>query len=184
MRAGLTIPRAELSGLMLATRLQLRIARNYKPGLSSSHTLGDSTCVIASLDKNSTQFSPFFHSRISECLRNREKVSQKTFNKEICHVSTDKNIADLATRKTARITDIEMNSQWQTGPDWIRTPRKMWPVTRDINKNCVPQAETKTPIRIVSPTVNMAKKTKIAQIKNTAWKTQKVTNKREQDCKG
>ena len=61
LRIGLTVPRSELSGLCLATRLQLRIARNYQPGLASSHTLCDSTFVIASSDKNSTQFSPFFH---------------------------------------------------------------------------------------------------------------------------
>ena len=59
LRVGLTVPRSELSGLVLATRLQVRISKNYKPGLSSAHTLGDSTCVIACMSQNSSSFPPF-----------------------------------------------------------------------------------------------------------------------------
>ena len=60
LRCGLTIPRSELSGLVLATRLQVRISKNYRPGLSSAIVIGDSTCVISSMNRNSCSFSPFF----------------------------------------------------------------------------------------------------------------------------
>ena len=87
---GLIIPQAELSGLVVSTRLQRRIANNYSPGLSAAITLGDSTCVISSMDKKATSFSPFFHAWVSDGLINREKIGQKVaLNKEIHHVSSE-----------------------------------------------------------------------------------------------
>ena len=41
LRVGLTVPRSELSGLVLGTRLQVRISKHYKPGIGSAIMLGD-----------------------------------------------------------------------------------------------------------------------------------------------
>ena len=109
----LTVPRAELSGLVVSTRLQRRIAKNYSPGLSSAIMLGDSMCVISSMEKNATSFSPFFHTRVSECLINQEKIGEKVaLLEQIHHVSSENNISDLATRKTIRVLDVMIHLEW------------------------------------------------------------------------
>ena len=66
LKAGLTIPRSELSGLLLCTRLISRTESLYSGGFGSVSCLGDSTCIISSLDKTATSFSPFMHARLSE----------------------------------------------------------------------------------------------------------------------
>ena len=133
--------------------------------------LGDSSCVISSMSKNSSAFSPFFHSRISECLRNRDIVSGLVGNQEeIFHVASKQNVSDLATRRTARVADCQMDSLWQTGPSWLKTPRRSWPVSRDIvDSNSIPKEETKGQIRIISPTVSLGVKTVSNQDNMVAW---------------
>ena len=159
LRIGLTIPRSELSGLVLGTRLQVRISKHYKPGIGSAIMLGDSTCVISSMSKNSNTFSPFFHSRISECIRNRDIVADHVgTQEEIFHLPSKENISDLATRRSARVGDCQMGTIWQCGPSWLRTPRNTWPVSRDFDMSTVPKEETKGKIRIISPTISLTVK--------------------------
>ena len=147
LRVGLTVPQSELSGLVLETRLQVRISKHYKPGVGSAILLGDSTCVISCMEKNSNSFSPFFHSRISEAIRNREIIGDHVGTQEdIFHLASKENISDLATRKSAMAEDCKMGSSWQYGPNWLRTPRSTWPVSRDFDMNTVPKEETKSKI--------------------------------------
>ena len=63
LKTGLTIPRSELSGLLLCTRLLSRSVSLYSGGFGSVSCLGDSTCIISSLDKNATSFNPFMHAQ-------------------------------------------------------------------------------------------------------------------------
>ena len=75
LKAGLTIPRSELSGLLLCTRLLSRTESLYSGGFCSISCLGDSTCIISSLDKTATSFNPFMHARLSEIHNLRDKLS-------------------------------------------------------------------------------------------------------------
>ena len=58
LKTGLTIPRSELSGLLLCTRLLSRTATLYSGGFGSISCLGNSTCIISSLDKTATSINP------------------------------------------------------------------------------------------------------------------------------
>merc|ERR1712112_166681 len=66
LKAGLTIPRSELSGLLLCIKLLSRTESLYSGGFGSILCLGDSTFIISSLDKTATSFNPFMHAHLSE----------------------------------------------------------------------------------------------------------------------
>ena len=78
LKTGLTIPRAEVSGLVLCSRLMSKAVSLYDGGFSSASCLRDSTCVISALEKNATTFNPFMHACLAEIFNLRGKISQKT----------------------------------------------------------------------------------------------------------
>ena len=78
LKTGLTIPRAEVSGLLLCSRLMAKAVLLYDGGFSSASCLGDSTCIISALEKNATAFNPYMHARLSEIHNLRDKISPKT----------------------------------------------------------------------------------------------------------
>ena len=91
LKAGLTIPRSKLSGLLLCTRLLLRTESLYSGGFGSVSCLGDSTCIISSLDKTATSFNLFMHTWLSEIHNLRDKLSVKIHLKEVLHIASADN---------------------------------------------------------------------------------------------
>ena len=77
--SGFTIPRSEMSGAVVVSRLVLRVVRALQPMIekpSSSIILLDSECTISTLETSASQLKPFFHNRRSEILENMENVSK------------------------------------------------------------------------------------------------------------
>ena len=141
---GFTVPRSELSGGLLVSRLVLTavlaLSRlDEKP--TSSVILLDSTCTISSLEENARKLKPFFHNRRGEMLENMDKVREVCSMEEVHHVSGKLNPADVATRANTKIEDIGPGSFWQTGPTFLCTPREHWPVTRDFVRVDIPDDE-------------------------------------------
>ena len=68
LKTGLTIPRSEVSGLLLCSRLMSRAVTLYNSGFGSLSCMGDSMCVISALEKNATAFNPYMHARLSVSL--------------------------------------------------------------------------------------------------------------------
>ena len=66
LNTGLTIPQAEVSGVVLCSRLMSKAVSLYNGGFSSVSCLGDSTCVISALEKNAMAFNLFMHTRLAE----------------------------------------------------------------------------------------------------------------------
>ena len=149
LRTGLTIPRAEVSGLLLCSRLMSKGVSLYDGGFSVASCLGDSTCIISALEKNATSFNPFMHARLSEIFNLREKIAAKTHLEEVFHVISSENIADICTRRESSLQILGPGSVWQSGPHWLREPRYNWPCNRDFAFRELPSEETKTPIRVV-----------------------------------
>ena len=127
LKTGLTIPRAELSGLLVCTRLMARAAAIFPGGFSSVSCIGDSTCIISSLEKHATSFHPYMQARLAEIHNLRDKISQKSHLEEVFHVSSAENIADICTRKDSLLKNLGPDSRWQRGPDWLSSPRHQWP---------------------------------------------------------
>merc|ERR1712240_165303 len=163
LKTGLTIPRSELSGLLLCTRLLSRIVSLYSGGFGSVSCLGDSTCIISSLDKTATSFNLFMHARLSEIHNLRDKLSSRVHLEEVFHVASADNISDICTRRESHLSKLGEGSSWQTSPSWLRTPCYTWPCTRDFNNKALPQEEIKTPIKVVMAARSTASSSSIPQ---------------------
>jgi hypothetical protein len=96
--------------------------------------MSDSECCIATLAKDSTALKEFMGNRVSE-------IASRTSLKQWVHVKSEDNISDLGTRLSATIEDIDIDSDWQSGPAWLKQERDQWPVTQDISPDLVPQEE-------------------------------------------
>ena len=132
LKTGLTIPRAEVSGLLLCSRLMAKAVTLYDGGFSSASCLGDSTCIISALEKNATAFKLHMHARLLEIHNLRDKISRRTHIKEVFHIASSQNVADICTRRESNLKNLEPGSFWQSGPLWLCQPRHSWPCNRDF----------------------------------------------------
>ena len=86
---GFTIPRSELSGGVLVSRLVLTAAialSRLEDTPTNSIILLDSTCTISCLEENAKKLKPFFHNRRAEILDNMDEVRQYCHMEEVHHV--------------------------------------------------------------------------------------------------
>lgn len=145
---GFTIPRSELSGGVLASRLMLTVAialSRLDDRPTSSILLLDSTCTISCLEENAKKLKPFFHNRRAELLDNMDEVRQYCPMEEVHHVSGKLNPADIPTRGDTALEDIGPSSLWQAGPSFLCSPREQWPVTREFVRVAIPDQEKRQP---------------------------------------
>ena len=150
---GFTVPRSELSGGVLVSRLMLTATialskLEEKP--SNAIILTDSTCTISCLEENAKRLKPFFHNRRSEILENMELIRRHCPLEEMHHVPGTLNPADIATRGDAKLEDIGPLSFWQTGPSFLSSPRSSWPITRNFCRVPVPDQEKRNPGAVVT----------------------------------
>ena len=122
LKTSLTIPRSELSGLLLCLRLMSRAVTLYNGGFSSASCMGDSTCIISALEKNATAFNPFMHTRLSEICNFREKIPMRTYSEDVFHVASLENIAEICTRRESNLMEIGFDSAWQSSPSSLKKP--------------------------------------------------------------
>ena len=132
---GYTVPRAELCGALITSRLMLAVANalclmNEKP--VSAILLLDSRCIISSLEVTSSKFLPFFQNRLAEIQENLDSIRNKCAVEQVHWVPGDLNPADLLTRGTANLRDIGTGSFHLKGPNFLSSPRDSWPVTREF----------------------------------------------------
>ena len=150
---GFTIPRSELSGGVLVSRLVLAVVHalskmEEKP--VGSILLLDSTCTISSLEENARILKPFFHNRRGEILDNIDAVRKLCPMEDVHHVSGTLNPADIATRGNSKLEDIGPGSYWQSGPQFLCSPRELWPVTREFVRVPIPDDERRLPAQLVT----------------------------------
>ena len=143
---GLTIPRSELCGVVLNSRLCLTVCRalSLEKSLCPSGVimLSDSECSISAVDKTSSALKPYFHNRVSEIRENMRAMSEICEVEELHHVAGIDNIADIATHSGVKLSDLGPGSPWQTGPSFLCSRRDLWPVSREFVKK-VPDDEVR-----------------------------------------
>ena len=147
-RSGFTIPRGELSGCVLQSRLALTTVKAFQSeeklrpvGVTM---LSDSRCSISAVEKSTSALKPFFHNRVGEILDNIAAMRKYCPVEDIHHVSGDLNPADLATRGLARVGDLGPGSFWQQGPHFLSLRRELWPVSREFVNEQLPLEEVRT----------------------------------------
>ena len=137
---GCTIPKSELNGATLLSRLLKAASRAMVDTPETVLPVGDSQCVIASLEMSSSKFKPFFMNRISEIRDNLDQIKSVCSVEDFHFIPGKQNPADLATRTDGKLKDIGMGSVWQS-PGFLSEERKNWPISRDFLKNELPLDE-------------------------------------------
>jgi len=114
----LSIPRLELIAVLMATKLltNTRLALNLKEE-KPAVIYSDSKCVLHW--PNTVRTLPTF-------VNNRVREIHTIKNIEFRHVKGKENIADLPTR-TCTAKELQENTQWWAGPNWIQKPEEYWP---------------------------------------------------------
>ena len=63
---------------------------------------------------------------------------------DISYVESSLNPSDISTRATSKLEDIGPNSFHQRGPNFLTSCHEMWLLTRDFDKQVLPENELKT----------------------------------------
>ena len=143
---GYTVPRSELCGALVTSRLLLSVAvalskLDEKP--SGAVMCLDSRCIISALEIKSGNLLQFFQNRVAEIAENLEAVSKYCEVEPVQWVNSDDNPADLLTRGDVNLVDIGPNSLHQVGPKFLTLPRERWPVNRDFIPIKMPDVEVR-----------------------------------------
>ena len=133
-----TIPRIEIQSAVLATRLSKTILTHSEMEFSEVVHILDSMCSLATLKKDTVALREYMGNRVSEIL-------SSTSIEQWYHVKSKENIADLGTRSTACVEDLDERSEWQLGKGWMKLPRERWPLTQDSTGATVSAEELSNP---------------------------------------
>lgn len=115
-----TIPRLELCGALLATRLAKKVKESLRLTIKSTTYWCDSTIVLGWIKSSNTHLlKPFVLNRISEIIECTEPESWR-------YVPTNMNPADIGSRglEPAKLQNCSL---WWHGPDFLQMTQSHWP---------------------------------------------------------
>ena len=141
---GITVPRSELSGFLILTRLLKVVVDSMDIKPSKIVTAVDSECTISAMEKTGGALAPYFASRVSEASNNLASLAETTEVLPIQHVPGLLNPADIATRDTSLPQDVAEQSTWQSGPSYLALPMEHWPFSRNFLDR-IPDQELRSP---------------------------------------
>ena len=142
---GLTVPRGELSSLLMLSRLMLAVVSALKPldnPPTSGIMLSDSKCSISSV-YSSKVLLPYFQNRVAEIKDNMLQFRKNCPLEEIHYVESALNPSDISTKGTVHIWELGPDSFHQTGPYFFSLSRMEWPVTQIYTPEEIPESEFK-----------------------------------------
>jgi len=140
-----TIPKAELLGAHLLSRLLTHTAQLLGVSPDNLHTWTDSSIVLHWLSKDSSQVRDrFVANRIQVCHDLLPHTRWK-------HVRSQDNPADLASRGVSA-SDLVNSSLWWAGPRWLSESPDGWPVLRLTRPPEAVQVLSISPSYAVEPT--------------------------------
>jgi hypothetical protein len=116
----LTIPKAELRGLVLATHLAHSVKYSLQDQHRSTLYVSDSSICLFWLSQDERPLETMVRNAVIEI--RRFCSPQQWF-----HVKSEDNLADLGTR-LAEIEDIDRHSEWQEGKYWMKLGRDEMPL--------------------------------------------------------
>ena len=146
----LTIPRLELQGAVLATRLSKSILEETRLKFDRTIFFLDSQIVLAWIRGEGRKFKPFVSIRVSEIQSNSDPATWR-------YLPGEHNVADDVSRG---ISAQSLTERWQQGPQFLSLPEHEWPtipppnpdkteVEREIRKDykvCTVKEDSITPI--------------------------------------
>lgn len=143
-----TIPRNELSAIMLMTELAFIVKRAIGDRVTEIVYGTDSAIALSWCHNKTIQLRLFVHNRV-ETIRRMIQWTMDTEEVPLYHIEGKRNVADLLTKKhKIQVSDVAAESEWQKGPDWMRRPTEQLPFTKyeemnlssknklDVNQEC------------------------------------------------
>lgn len=120
----ITIPRLELNGAVLLTRLIKSTIADMHLENATIYAWTDSTIVLQWIDEHPSRWKTYVANRVVEIQETLRSENWK-------HVRTDCNPADLASRGIS-VPNLIDSRLWWHGPDWLVKNQKDWPVLQLI----------------------------------------------------
>ena len=163
---GMTAPRSELQGLLVAARLADTIIKALSVRPRRLTVVTDSQCTVAAVSENANALNVFFANRVLEywaitaAQGPRSKVpateelspaliaelaEKETWVDLLYHTPGPQNPADLPTRDKVNWAELAQGEMWQDGPAYLRLPRQeeTWPLKRDFVSGVPPEEKRK-----------------------------------------
>ena len=128
----LSIPRMELNGAVLGTRIKNFLIKETNLQFSQIFHFVDSSTVLGYVQKEYGSFKPYEGIRIAEVQSSSEFVGDKL--KGFAWVAGDDNPADLCTKPRC-IEDLQEGGFWEGGPSFLREDESKWPIKLTYRKN-------------------------------------------------
>ncbi|XP_028171679.1 uncharacterized protein LOC114360986 isoform X2 [Ostrinia furnacalis] len=131
-----TIPRLELCGALIGTRLYKKIIKSLTIQLDKSYFWTDSTVILGWLSAPSSRLKTFVRNRVNE-------IHENTNNQVWCYVPSKENPADLVSRGV-RADTLSVSSLWWTGPSFLHSLNVSYPTVNpetlpETNDNILPE---------------------------------------------
>ena len=118
----MSIDRIELCGAVLNKRLKTVLQQQCSYKFQRYYHIVDSQIVHAMIHKETYGFNTFAATRVGE-------IQEGTEKNDWYWTESKNNIADWLTRGKRPI-DIDVNSGWQAGLDFLKLPESEWPITK------------------------------------------------------
>ena len=162
----LSIPRLELCGAQLLTKLLCHAKRILNVPVTSVFAWTDSTIVLAWLTGNPRRFKTYVGNRISFII---DQLPPDCWR----HVAGTQNPADCASRGLFPL-QLKDHDLWWKGPQWLRLDISHWPVQPSSLSETVPEEERKichlTTIAPIDPIIPTTRYSSFGKLKRvTAW---------------
>lgn len=163
----ISLPRLELNGARLLTKLLKKVRNDIGIKINSCHCWTDSEIVIHWLKKCPSNLKTFVANRVSY-------VQRESINKgdEWHWIAGLENPADLASRGIPSSQLIQNGLCWN-GPHWLSNTREYWPKTEPTN---IDNSENILEEKRMVCTIIVNKKGSISNLMRGSWYQTKRTD--------
>ncbi|KAH9630867.1 hypothetical protein HF086_014608 [Spodoptera exigua] len=144
-----TIPRLELCGALLGSRLYSKVRQSLTLQFDEVHCWCDSTIILGWLATSSNELKSFVRHRVSEI---QDTVGGEAWK----YVPSAENPADLASRGL-RTDKLLSSSLWWSGPQFLTKDKSSWPQFPESHQNHPKLPETITSCHVSHNRIDLLK---------------------------
>jgi len=126
-----TVPRNELEAVLLCAEASLLVQKAMGDVVKEVFYFSDSTIAISWILNDRKRLRMWTHNRVKEILNAIKWVVGGVETYPIYHIDSGMNMADMVTKpRQMYMADINAESNWQTGLQWMQLPSDQLPKTQ------------------------------------------------------